>query len=132
METSAGLLIIKDGKILLCHPTGAGWYNTYSIPKGKVDNNDIDLIDTAIRETKEEIGLTVDRELITDTTERIIYYKNNKGKTYKKVHYFPIYIDFEVNFKLQKTEIDWANFINKDEAEKRIFWRFAEMLDFIN
>ena len=33
--------------------------------------------------------------------------------------------------KLEKREVDWAGFLDKDEALSRIFWRFEEMLKFI-
>lgn len=131
MEISSGLLIIKDNKILLCHPTNAPWYNSYSIPKGKVDSIDKDLIATAIRETYEEVGISIDRNQIKKPDNNLILYKNKKGKTYKKVYYYLVFIDNNPEIKLQEKEVDWADFLNKDEAEKRIFWRFREMLNYI-
>ena len=63
MEHSSGLAIIYKGQILLVHPTNSRWYSTYSIPKGHVDAGETN-VEAAIRETKEEIGVTVPRELI--------------------------------------------------------------------
>jgi ADP-ribose pyrophosphatase YjhB (NUDIX family) len=131
MEKSAGLLIIKDNKILLCHPTGSPWKNTYSIPKGKIENFDKDKIETAIRETKEETGLEIKRENINEK-ENVIEYRNKKGKIYKKVYYYLTYLKEEnIDCKLQIEEVDWCGFLTKEEAEEKIFWRFKEMLNFL-
>jgi len=133
MQTSSGLLIIKDNKILLCHPTNHTWLHSYSIPKGHVENNET-LIETAIRETKEEVGLTINESII-DKTEYLIEYRNKHGKLYKKVYYFIVDVDNcdEILNKeqLQLDEVDWAGFLNYNEALDRIFWRFKPMLEHI-
>jgi ADP-ribose pyrophosphatase YjhB (NUDIX family) len=131
MVISSGILIIKNNEILLCHPTNAPWFNSYSIPKGKVDENDKDLIDTAIRETYEEVGIIVNRNKIKKPDNNIIFYRNKKGKIYKKLYYYLLFVDYNPTIKLQKNEVDWAGFLNKENAEKRIFWRFREMLNYI-
>lgn len=134
MEKSAGLLIIKDNKILLCHPTNSSWFNTYSIPKGKIEEGE-DEADAAIRETKEEIGLDIDKNLINNKEKKEIEYKNKKGEVYKKVYYYVIYINYDydvINKKnLQLEEVDWAGFLSKEKAKNKIFWRFKEMLDYL-
>jgi predicted NUDIX family NTP pyrophosphohydrolase len=138
MQESAGLLIIKDNKILLCHPTGSNWYATYSIPKGLIDKDE-DKISAAIRETFEEIGIIIDSSKIDKTEHIINYYK--KGVIFKKVYYF-ITDGNDINFDIIPKrnlipnpegilEIDWAGFLNKEESEERIFWRFKEMLEYI-
>lgn len=132
MIESAGLLIIQNNKMLLAHPTKAPWYGTYTIPKGKVEEGE-SYINTAIRETKEEVGVDIN----VDDIEKKIYtidYTDAKDIIYKRVIYFiarpkeEIVID---KSKLDKHEVNWAGFVNKDDAMNRIFWRFQEMLDYL-
>jgi len=131
---SAGLLIIQDNKMLLAHPTKAPWYGTYTIPKGKVEEGE-SYIDAAIRETKEEIGIEIDINDIDKESISTIDYTDEKDRIYKKVYYFiarpknRITID---KSKLDKKEINWAGFVNKDDAMDRIFWRFQEMLNYLD
>jgi ADP-ribose pyrophosphatase YjhB (NUDIX family) len=135
MEISAGLVIIQNKKILLAHPTNAPWYGTYTIPKGKLEGNE-NPIEAAIRETFEEVGVKIDVSDIKNKKKPyIIEYKNQVGNIYKILYYYvcepktDIVID---NDKLQKREVNWAGFCDKDEALSRIFWRFEEMLKFIS
>jgi len=133
MIESAGLLIIQDNKILLAHPTKAPWYGTYTIPKGKVEEGET-YLDAALRETKEEVGLDIPVDDI-NPEYRIINYNDAKDRIYKKVIYFvvnpstPIKIDKN---NMDKKEVNWVGFVNKDDAMDRIFWRFEEMLDYLD
>jgi ADP-ribose pyrophosphatase YjhB (NUDIX family) len=128
MKTSAGLVIIYQNKILLVHPTNAPWYGTYSIPKGEIEEGE-DLLEAAIRETKEEIGITYDRIYI-DKTPHMIEYKDSKGNIYKTVMYFIIKVPAPpIEIKLQLEEIDHAGFYDKEEAEKRILPKLSEVLN---
>jgi 8-oxo-dGTP pyrophosphatase MutT (NUDIX family) len=131
---SAGLVILYDNKMLLAHPTGQKWYGTYSIPKGHVEEGE-DHLETAIRETREEVGIEFDIDEIEPIDEEYIEYKDGNGEIYKKVHYFVIALDKPVEVdrkKLQKEEIDWAGFLTKEETEKRIFWRFKPLLKYLD
>ena len=133
MQISAGLLIIQNNKILLIHPVNAPWYGTYSIPKGKLEDDET-YIEAAIRETQEEIGIKI-KEKYINKKPYTIEYKNDKGNIYKRLIYFIVNLDSDVHIgdiKIQKKEIDWAGFLDKNEAENRIFWRFSEMLNFLN
>ena len=118
MEKSAGLLIIKNNKILLVHPTNSPENNTYSIPKGKIEKIDKDNIETAIRETKEEIGVDIKRDRIL-TDEYVIHYNNKKGKNFKKVFYYLVYLneDENLDITLQLREVDKYSFFTKEEAK---------------
>ena len=133
MIESAGLLIIQNNKMLLAHPTKAPWYGTYTIPKGKVEGKE-SYLTAAIRETKEEVGIDINIEDI-DREFEVINYTDAKNRIYKKVIYFiakpkeKIIID---KFKLDKYEVNWAGFVSKDDAMDRIFWRFAEMIDYLD
>jgi predicted NUDIX family NTP pyrophosphohydrolase len=138
MIESAGLLILYDNMMLLCHPTKAPSFGRHDIPKGNINSGE-DKIDAAIRETYEEIGLRIDRNDI-DPTEHIINY-TKKGSIFKKVYYYIVRLENIENLVIPKEnfkpndegiiEVDWAGFLPYKEAEKRIFWRFKEMLKYI-
>jgi len=131
MEISAGLLIVQQNKILLCHPTNAPWYGTYTIPKGKVEEDET-FVEAAIRETYEEVGIKIDiKDIKKKKKPNVIEYTNEKGKVYKTLYYFVVEPKMDIivsQNKLQKKEVDWAGFVDKDEALSRIFWRFEEMI----
>ena len=136
MKISAGLVIIQNNKILLAHPTNAPWKNTYSFPKGGVEKDE-NYIETALRETKEEVGLDIPFNLIDKNNEYVIVYKNKQGKRYKKVYYYVVKLDDNTypdvldKNNLQLEEVDWAGFLNYDDAKEKIFWRFNEILNLI-
>ena len=135
MKTSAGLVIIFDKKILLVHPTNAPWYGSYSIPKGEIKEGE-SLLDTAIRETYEEIGVEFKKEgFPKDILPEFIEYRDKNNKLYKTVWYFLLSLSKPLDvtkIKLQQEEVDWVGFLDKDEAEKRIFDRFKTILKYLN
>lgn len=130
MEISAGLVIINDNKILLVHPTGAKWYGTYSIPKGHIESGEL-VLDAAIRETSEEIGITFNYNELNILNNGVIDYDNKQtGEIYKKVFYYVIDNVIDINnLKLQLDEVNWAGFLTKDEAYKRIHRRFRILIE---
>lgn len=129
METqySAGLVIIYDNKILLGHTTGRKWYGSYSIPKGMIELGE-SALDAAIRETREEVGISISKNLI-DKHEHTFTLTSRKGYT-KIVSYYIVKInnlsqiglnELKVpKTQLQIKEIDWAGFLDYNEAKKRI------------
>ena len=59
-EVTAGCFIVSEKGVILQHPTNASWQKgTYGIPKGHREKGET-LLQTALRETKEEIGADVD------------------------------------------------------------------------
>lgn len=133
MTESAGLVIIYDNKILLAHPTGQKWYGSYSIPKGHIEEGE-DRLETAIRETQEELGLKFEPNQVEPNSEGYINYRDENGELYKRVYFYIVELKKPINIdktKLQKEEVDWAGFLTKEEAEKRIFWRFKPLLTYI-
>ena len=134
MEISAGILIVQQNRILLAHPTNAPWYGTYTIPKGKLEGDENPL-EAALRETYEEVGVRISVEDIKNKKKPyIIEYKNQQGNIYKILYWFVAEPKKEVvidKSRLQKREVNWAGFLDKDEAMSRIFWRFEEMIKYI-
>lgn len=147
MKKSAGIIFIYKKKLLLCHPTNAKWYNTYTVPKGEVEVGELE-IDGAIRETKEEVGIIVDKNKLSKEPI-IIDYKKKTGEVYKQLYLYKYIVNdvSEIGLnesiwtyitaitvkkeQLQLKEIDWAGFLDITEASKRIFWRQSELLKLI-
>mgnify|MGYP002632268813 FL=1 len=135
-KISAGLAIIYDNKILLAHTTSRGWFGSYSIPKGGIDESESNL-DAAIRETKEEVGITIPKNLI-DKTEHTFTVSTKKYGN-KIVYYYVVQIsnlsqigltDLKVPKKqLQLEEVDWAGFLDYREATKRIMKSQAVLIN---
>lgn len=141
MKISAGTCIIYQNKILFCHPTNGSWVGTYSPAKGGVDEGE-ELIDAAIRETKEEIGITITKEQISnlDKPIEVIYYTKKKA-IHKIVYLFLVKINSlqEIGLQseivpkeqLQVEEVDWAGFLNADEIKDKSFHRFLNLIELI-
>ena len=142
IKYSAGIVIVlKKEKVLLCHPTGHKWFSSYSFPKGQLDKNETHL-QAALRECQEETSIIIDIKQISNlNTPIIVEYKNKKGQKYKIVYLYTVYINDISEIKisseilptenLQIDEVDWAGFLTFDEAKKRIFHRFYQVLDMI-
>ena len=72
MDKSAGIIIILNNKkVLLAHPTNSRWTNTYSFPKGGIEEGESQ-IDAAIREFKEETSIEVSIDKIEDKIQQKI------------------------------------------------------------
>lgn len=141
MKISAGTAILYKNKILLGHPTSLPWVNSFSPPKGGVDEGET-LLQAAIRETWEEVGIKIDESQIENIDSPIEFlYINKKGELFKKCYMFIVKISdlSEIGLQdetldksqLQVTEIDWAGFMTRDEAKDKIFFRFQPLLNMI-
>jgi predicted NUDIX family NTP pyrophosphohydrolase len=131
VKKSAGLVIKKGNKILLCHPTNARWKGTYSIPKGGLEHCETK-VTAAIRETSEEVGIIIPDDFLVNKKEHCIEYRDKNGNLYKKVFYYIVEVDDVPDVlpkeQLQEEEVDHAQFFTKEEAKKKIFWRFLPIL----
>jgi ADP-ribose pyrophosphatase YjhB (NUDIX family) len=141
MKISAGTAILYKNKILLGHPTNLPWVNSFSPPKGGVDEGE-NFLQAAIRETWEEVGIKIDESQIENVDSPIEFlYINKKGELFKKCYMFIVKISdlSEIGLQhetldksqLQATEIDWAGFMTKEEAFDKIFFRFQPLLNMI-
>lgn len=86
MICSCGFIIVCDSRILLCHPTNAGF--RWDIPKGIAEENE-DHLDAAKRELLEETGVSFNGDIIDLGCHQ--YQKNkNLHLFYMKVDNIPI------------------------------------------
>jgi 8-oxo-dGTP pyrophosphatase MutT (NUDIX family) len=122
-DKAAGIAIIWNGKVLLEHPTDSKWYSSYSIPKGGIEDGEATM-EAAIRETLEETGISVRKDQLDPKMKTCTY------RSGKKVFYYicrienlsEVGLDSEIVPKknLQLEEVDWAGFVDLEEAKKRI------------
>lgn len=59
VQAAGVFLVRKDGKLLVCHPTNHA-PNVYSIPKGKIENDETKF-EAALRETEEETNINLNK-----------------------------------------------------------------------
>jgi len=132
LKLAAGFVILQDGKILLAHPTNARWKGSYSIPKGHIESGE-DFIDTARRETIEEIGYKVNgRDIVSGP--HFVDYTDKNNKLYKRVYFYVVRPSEEINprkLKLQKSEVDWVGFLSKNDAKERIHPKMMGILKYL-
>jgi len=77
------LILIKDNKILLSRRYNTGFHDgEYSFPAGHLDGNET-LIQTMIREAKEEIGIDLNPE-----TLKLVHVMHRKQPTEERVNFF--------------------------------------------
>tara|TARA_Y100000389_G_C17457090_1_gene518870 strand:- start:2748 stop:3179 length:432 start_codon:yes stop_codon:yes gene_type:complete len=130
MKRSAGILIIYNNKVLIGHHTNSKWFNSYSIPKGGIEEGE-EPIEAAIRECREEVGISIKENQLEKKAYQLEYKSKNKKKDiYKIVYYWICRINSlrEIGLKeetvpkeqLQLEEMDWAGFADSEEAFKRL------------
>ena len=109
-EKSCGCIIIDDGKVLIeaqKHKDEVFW----NFPKGHQELGETDT-ETALRETKEEVGLDVE---IIDTNPIIMKYIINNNTTEKIVLLF-LAKPLSRELKLQEEEVADAKWVDFDEV----------------
>lgn len=114
---AAGGLVYRDTsgekipEILLIHRPNRDW----SFPKGKQDSGET-LLQTAVREVKEETGLTC---LAQDLIGRVNYVVNEK-KLKKEVTYWAMTVE-SGEFK-PNSEVDEIQWVTVEEAKELLTW----------
>ena len=123
----AGVVLIYDNKILLVHPTNSSWKSrSCGIPKGFMQDGE-DAIDSALRELREETGIKLKLEQL----QKVPYTVEIHGKKEVQVlTYFVCKIEDLAELglhskkipkdQLQLDEVDWAKFVDAEEAYKLI------------
>jgi 8-oxo-dGTP pyrophosphatase MutT (NUDIX family) len=135
---SAGIAIILGSKILLVHPTNASWQKrTLGIPKGGINPGEAELA-AAIRETYEETGIKISPSQLNTSPEKVDIY-NKKQKLVGTLVYYVCRISdlSEIGLEservpkqqLQLAEVDWAGFIEIEEAYEKITFSQLIVLD---
>jgi 8-oxo-dGTP pyrophosphatase MutT (NUDIX family) len=135
IERSAGIAIICENKMLLCHSTKSKWYGTYMPPKGNIEEGESEK-EAACRETKEEVGIEIKPQLLGKRHQ--INYTRGK-KVFKEVFIYECHIpslaflglqnEILPQRMLQLEEIDDAKFMDFEEASVRILPRYKTMLE---
>lgn len=134
-KTSAGILLYRfkeeDLEVLLVHPGGPFWekkdIGAWSIPKGEIQDKE-DLLDAAIRETEEEIGIEVSGNLtpltpLKENNNKIIYAwagQQDLDNSKIKSNTFELEWPPKSGIKNKFPEIDKANWFKLDDAKLKI------------
>lgn len=113
---------LKEGEtwkvLLILHSQGNHW----GFPKGKANPNETAL-ETAVRELKEETGLTVTEVLRENPMAEQYQFRRKKQFIVKSVHYFPAFVTGDLN--LQEEEIRDARWMTIPEAMHQLTFKEA-------
>lgn len=103
-QKSATIALLNDNKVLLLkRGDTAPWQpNKFCLVGGGVEDNE-SLLDAAIRETNEEVGINIDRSLLKDI---VISYNNG----YSKVVFYCLLQDSKVVLNYEHSFYDWFDF----------------------
>ena len=107
MEKSCGTIIIKDDKVLVIKQKST---MDFRFPKGHMENETE--VETAIRETKEEVNILVK----VDTSKRYTISYLVKNNIPKEVVYFVATVIDDKNMKKQDEEISDILWVPIDEV----------------
>lgn len=110
-KKSCGCIVVKGDEILLIQAKDDEGKLFWAFPKGKQEVGETDA-ETAIRETKEEVGLKVE---IIDEKPIMVGHLIHDGAAFKKIFLFIAKpLDNELN--IQKREVEKAQWILIDKA----------------
>ena len=112
-EKSCGCIILKDDNVLLIGARDGNGKLFWSFPKGHQEDGETNF-ETAIRETKEEVGLDV--KIVDNEPIKTSYLVHN-GTVHKDVLLF-IAEPLNNEIKIQETEVEKAEWVKIDEASK--------------
>lgn len=147
VNKSAGILLYKNVDTIpyffLVHPGGGFWakkdLGVWSIPKGLVEENE-DLQDAAIRETREELGIDIgidksklkDLDVVKLKSGKDVHawgYETDLGDI--KVQSNTIYIEWppKSGKQLEIPEIDRGEWFTADEAKVKLNPQQAPFID---
>ena len=130
IERAAGLYVIdkNTNKVIIIRSTSGN----YGFPKGHIEKEDKSILDTAIRETKEEIGIKVKKSEILENKQFIadFYFFRKKTKNPKErplgwirknvVMYIALIDSKEHKIKIQEDELSSAKFIKFEQIQQLI------------
>lgn len=77
-KVGVGVIIVRDGKVLLIRRTGSHGSGTWSVPGGHIDGGESPS-ETAVRETKEETNIDIDGADLVGVTNDVF---EAEGKHY--------------------------------------------------
>ena len=112
-EKSCGCIVLKNDKVLLIGAKDDDGKLFWSFPKGHQDDGETDA-ETAVRETKEEVGLDV--EIIDEKPIRTGHLVHG-GTVYKEILLF-MAEPLNDEIKMQEDEVEKAEWVRIDEAGK--------------
>ena len=107
METSCGVILVNLGSILLLQYPQGHW----DLPKGHVEQDDVDNFETSRRELKEETGIS-ELSFLENLEYRTEYKFKHKGKRRVKQVFWYIATTEEISVSLSKEHrnymwLDW-------------------------
>ena len=128
IEKSCGCIILKDNKVLLIGTKDDNGKLYWSFPKGHQEVGESDT-ETALRETREEVGLDVK---IIDTTPIKIAHLVHNGKVHKEVLLF-VSEPLNDKIKRQEDEVEIVECVPIDEVSEYLDDYYSTVWDdFIN
>lgn len=112
-KRSCGCIVVKNSKLLLIRAKNDEGELFWAFPKGKQEIGEND-VETAIRETKEEVGLDV---RIVDDKPIVVGHLIHDGAAYKKIFLF-IAEPLNDELKIQEREVEEAKWVPINKAGK--------------